>query len=151
MSSLQPLPVPRNHWLRSPTVRLGLETGACLSLVLMTWLIVANRMDSLAGYAEVRNVAAAGMVGLVMLIPVLRYWKSPAQMFASGLLAWGVLSFAYLLLGLFFVRLYNRMGTLHVFMLGAGIYGFLSVFAWASSLVLAARRQPIAASRRRIY
>jgi len=136
-------------WLRDATLRVGILTGVYLSAVLVTWLVVANRIPWSANFALARNAAATAMGLLVMLIPVACFLRSPRRLFASGLTAWAVLTFTYLVLGIFFQRLHTRMGPFHLFMLGSAVYGSSAVLAWVCSLVLAARHQPVVVSRRR--
>ncbi len=143
-----PRPLP---WLRSPILRTGLITGLFLSAVLGTWLVVANRVPSSANFAGLRNTAAAALTGLLMLIPIVRFLRSPGRLLLAGLTGWAMLTCTYLIMGIGFERLYSRMGPFHVFMLGAIVYGCFAVITWVSSLVLAARHQPIAAARRRSY
>ncbi len=138
-------------WLRNATLRIGVLTGVYLSVVLGGWLVIANRVPWSANFAGLRNAAAAALTALLMLIPIARFRRSPARLFAAGITGWAVLSCTYLVLGLSFERLYSRMTPFRVFMLGAVAYLFLAVLIWVVSLVLAARHQPIAAARRRSY
>ncbi|MBI3668182.1 MAG: hypothetical protein HY237_00130 [Acidobacteria bacterium] len=144
-------------WLRNATLRVGLLTGIYLSIVLAAWMLIANRVPWSAKFAHARNLGAAAVMAVLMLIPVLRFLRSPARLFASGVVGWAVLSWTYVMLGLYFERLYSRKGPLHVFMLGAVVYGSAAVVAWVASMVLAARRhhhhhhQSVAVSRRRMY
>lgn len=138
-------------WLRSSTLRLGAITGMYLSAVLVAWLLVANRVPWSANFADMRNTVAMALAALLMLIPILPYLRAPARLFVAGLTGWTVLTCTYLVMGLFFERLYSRMGPFHVFMLGAVLYGLLAVTSWVALLLLAARRQPIGAARRRPY
>ena len=145
-------------WLRNATLRVGLLTGIYFSIVLAGWMVVANRVPWSAHFAGLRNLGAALLMGMLMLIPVLRFLRSPGRLFASGLVAWAVLTWTYLMLGLYFERLYSRMGPLQVFMLGAVVYGSAAVVAWVASMVLAARHHhhhhhhhTAAVSRRRLY
>jgi len=150
-----PLPQPsaqrRFAWVRNPILRTGLITGVFLSAVLSTWLVFANRVPSSANFAGLRNTATAALTGLLMLIPVVRFLRSPGRLLLAGLTGWTMLTCTYLIMGLSFERLYSRMGPFQVFMLGAIVYGCFAVITWVSSLVLAARHQPIATARRRSY
>jgi hypothetical protein len=135
--------------LHDTTLRVGILTGLALSGVFLTWLFAANRMPELERFAYLRNVAAAAAVLVLMSLPVFRFLISPAQMFVSGILGWGLASLCYFLLEIRFPRLENRMGALHVFMLGAIAYGFLSVLAWVVSILRLARRHSVVAARHR--
>ena len=123
-----------------------------LSAVLIAWLLIANRVPALAAFAEVRNVGAAVVGGLFMLIPVVRFLRKPGQLFTAGILAWLVLSLTYFVMGFIFERLHSRMSPFHLFMLGVAVYGSMSVLAWVASLILAARQHhhSIAHARRRV-
>jgi hypothetical protein len=135
--------------LHDTTLRVGILTGLALSGVFLTWLFAANRMPELERFAYARNVVAAAAVLVLMSLPVCRFLISPGQMFVTGILGWALASLCYFLLEIRFPRLENRMGALHLFMLGAIAYGFLSVLAWVVSILRLARRHPVAAARRR--
>lgn len=138
-------------WLRDATLRIGVLTGVYLSVILLAWLLIANRVPWSANFAELRNAAAIALALAVMLIPVWRFLRSPARLFIAGLAGWLVLTLTYLVLGLFFQRLHSRMGPFHWFMLGAVVYAVVAVVAWVVSLVWAARHGPMAVPRRRLY
>ncbi len=138
-------------WVRNLTLRIGVLTGVSLSAVLGTWLVVANRVRWSANFAEIRNEGAAALTLLLMLIPIGRFLRSPARLFISGLTAWGVLTFTYLAMGLYFQGLYSRMGPLHIFMLGAAVYGVLAVVTWVIQMVWTVRQQSLAISRPRAF
>jgi len=142
---------PGQRWSRSPVLRTGAVTGVCLSAVLTAWLIVANLVPRSAEFAGMRNSVAAALVVVLMLIPVGRFLRSPGRLFSAGLTGWAVLASTYLLLGLHFERLYSRVTPFHVFILGAVVYGFFAVLSWVTTLMFAARHQPLAVTRRRTY
>ncbi len=139
------------RWLRNATLRIGLLTGIYLSIVLGGWLVVANRVPWSANFAGLRNRGAAGLTLLLMLIPVVRFLRQPARLFASGIVGWAILTWTYFVMGMFFERLFTRMRPGQLFMLGAVVYGFFGVVTWVVSLVLAARHHRLAPSRRRTY
>lgn len=142
---------PGQRWSRSSVLRTGAVTGVCLSAVLTAWLIVANHVPRSAEFAGMRNSAAAALLVLLMLIPVGRFLRSPGRLFSAGLTGWAVLTSTYLLLGLYFERLYSRVTPFHVLILGAVIYGFFAVISWVTTLMFAARHQPLTVTRRRTY
>jgi len=135
--------------LRDPVSRVGVYTGIALSAVFSTWLFVANRVPQLERFATLRNLAAAGTLLVLMSLPVWRFLLSPVHMFVSGMVSWALGTFCYILLGMHFPRLEERIGALHVFMLGAVAYGFLAVLDWVVNICRLARRQPVVAARRR--
>jgi hypothetical protein len=147
-----PLPGARwFSWLRNATLRVGVLTGVYLSVVLGGWLVVANRVPESANYAGSRNLTAAALMVLLMLIPACRFVRSPLRIFYSGITAWSVLTATFLVLGLFFQRLYSRMNPFQVFMLGAIAYGVIAVVAWVLRMTWATRHHSLAVSRRRSY
>ncbi len=138
-------------WLRNLALRVGVLTGVYLSIVLAAWLIIANRIPWSANFAWTRNAIAEVLVALLVLVPVGRFLKSPAQLFVSGVTAWFVLTLTYAGMGLYFQRLYSRRGPFHVFMLGAVAYGVVAVVAWVIHMVWTARHHPMGVSRRRTH
>ncbi len=138
-------------WLSSDPFLIGVLTGAYLCLVLIAWLVIANHIPASADFAGPRNATAFALGTLVLLIPVVRFLREPAQLFASGIVAWILLSLAYLALGFFYHRLHLRMEPFNLFMLGAALYGGVAVVAWVATMLVAARTHSIAAHRRRPY
>ena len=120
---------------RTAAVRVGIFTGICLTLVFLTWLIVANRVPALEGFALERNVAAAAAIAFLALIPVLRFRGAPGRLWASGVIAWGILSLSYRLLSLFFSGLPERYSAFQVFMVGAVIYTLVATLSWIAGVL----------------
>ncbi len=137
------------NFLRTEWMRTGVYTGICCSLVLIVWLLVANRMPGIARFALERNIAAAGAIALLLIIPAVRFARSPLRLLLAGVTGWGLFSVIYRVMEIFFSRLETRMGAFHVFMLGAVVYAIVSVITWVASLVLAARKPHFRASHRR--
>ena len=106
-------------WLRIASLRTGVLTGIYLSCVFVAWLEVANRVAALERFAELRNLVAGAILILVLGIPVLRFRRRPGRLFVAGLTGWTLLTMTYLVAQLHFTLLESRMGTLHVFVLGA--------------------------------
>ena len=128
-------------WLRNASLRNGVLTGIYLSCIFTAWLWIANRIPRLEPFAGIRNISAAGLVILLMAIPVLRFLHDPVRMFLSGVIAWTLLTLAYLAMEMRFSLLESRMGALQLFMLGAFSYGFVSVFLWVFLLCAEARHR----------
>jgi hypothetical protein len=126
--------------LHNAAVRTGVYVGLCLSLILTAWVMVANRMPLLERFALERNAAAAAAIGLLALIPILRFYGMPGSLWASGSIAWGILSISYRLLGFFFTGLEQRYGAFHVFMAGAVVYTIVATICWIGSVVWRLRR-----------
>ena len=138
---------------RHPVFRLGVILGVFLSGVAWAWLLVANRAPSLESFAAERNLAVALAFGLLMLVPVCRFLKSPGRIFLSGIVAWIILTASYSAMEARFPGLEARLGAFHLFMLGGAVFGLLAAFAWVMRLVLGVRQlrqQPAVVVRRRL-
>ncbi len=134
-------------WLRIAWLRTGILTGIYLSVVLLGWLAIANRISSLERFAETRNLIAGGALIAVMAIPVLRFPRKPARLFATGLAAWAVLTVTYLFAETQFTLLESRIGAFNLFMLGAVSYGFVAVLDWVFLMCAGVRHEHIVHSR----
>jgi hypothetical protein len=130
-------------WLRNAPLRSGILTGIYLSCVFVLWLLVANRAPRLEPFAGIRNLAAGVVTVILLLIPVLRFRHEPLRMFASGLTAWTIFTLAYIAAEMHFSLLESRMGALHIYILGAVTYGFVSVFHWVFLICAEARQRHI--------
>ena len=73
-----------------PCVIVGAVVGLGLAGVAVAWLLVANRELWLEQFAVDRNLSAAALMGVVMLVPVLAFVKYPLRIFFSGIVAWTV-------------------------------------------------------------
>ena len=134
----------------SPSLRIGLYTGALLVLVMIISLIAANRLPWLESRALERNAACYGLFVLFMLIPVARFWNRPTKMFASGMLAWTMFVIAYDIAGMFFHNLFQILRTPFEALIEGGlVYGVCAVIAWVGGMALLARLSPMAPRRRR--
>jgi hypothetical protein len=120
--------------------RIGVYVGIALSVVLTTWIIVANRVPFLEPFDRERNLAATTVIGLFALIPIMRYMNAPRSLLASGLVAWAILSFVYRLLCLYFPGLSNIRTPTQVLMLGALFYLISATVAWMIALVWRVRQ-----------
>ena len=92
----------------SPALRVGLYTGALLTIVMVGSLIAANRLSWLDNRALERNGASYGLFLAIMLIPIFRFLNRPLKMFSSALLGWGIFVIAYDIAGIFFHSLSRR-------------------------------------------
>ena len=131
------------HVFRNVAVRMGVYVGVFLSLVLSSWILVANRLPFLERFALERNLAAAAALGVLSLLPVLRFLRSPGNLLASGLIAWAIFSFTYRLLCMFFELLGDKYGALQVFMLGLVVYMILATFSWIGTMIWRARASSV--------
>jgi hypothetical protein len=134
-------------WLRNETLRNGVLTGIYISCIFVSWLELANRVRELEPFAGARNLIATLLVVVVLTVPALRYRRDPARLFASGLIAWGILTLTYLTSELFFKLLESRMGFFHVFVLGAISYGVVAVLDWVLLMCAEARHQHVVETR----
>ena len=147
MASLEPSEVRLFRW-RHPCVVLGTIVGVCLAGVAVAWLLVANRAPSLTQFAFERNIIAVAAIGILMTLPFLVFLGSPKRIFVSGVIAWTILALTYDVLEILFVHLGVRLGSFHLFMLGAVVFGVLAVLDWVAILLLAMWRNPAVATRR---
>jgi hypothetical protein len=124
---------------RNASVRTGVYVGIVLSIVFCGWVIVANRVPLLDRFALVRNLVAVALLGLVALIPVLRFWRMPGNLLASSLVAWVLFSLAYRVLCMGFSGLAERFSAVQVFVLGAVPYMLLVTLSWIGTIIRRAR------------
>jgi hypothetical protein len=127
------------HVLRNASVRTGVYVGFILSIVFSGWVIVANRLPLLDRFALVRNLAAVSVLGLIALIPVLRFWRMPGNLLASSLVAWVLFSLSYRVLCMLFVGLAERFSAVQVFVLGAVLYMLVVSLSWIWTIIRRAR------------
>ena len=127
------------HVFRNASVRMGVYVGCMLSIAFSGWVIVANRVPLLDRFAFVRNLAAVSVLGLIALIPVLRFWRMPGNLLASSLVAWLVFSMSYRVLCLLFVGLAERFSAVQIFVLGAVLYMLVVTLSWIWTIIRRAR------------
>jgi hypothetical protein len=118
---------------------MGVYVGFVLSVVFSGWVIVANRVPLLDRFALIRNFAAVAVLGLVALIPVLRFWRMPGNLLASSLVAWVLFSLSYRVLCALFVGLAERFSAVQIFVLGAVLYMLLVSLSWIWTIIRRAR------------
>jgi len=116
-------------------MRTGVYVGVCLSLTFVAWLVVANRVPALSHFALQRNIAAAALLAFFGMIPVLRFHAMPGRLWASGAIAWLILSLCYRVLSFFFTGLPERYSAFQVFMLGAVVYTIAATVCWIGTVV----------------
>jgi len=122
-------------FLRHTPAKVGMYTGVWLSVVLVAWVVIANRAPFLEPLAQQRNVIATLLLALIAALPVLRFLRSPGELLVSGLLAWSVLAVAYRILSLKFILLQVYYSTFHVFVLGAVAYLLFATLSWIGMIV----------------
>jgi uncharacterized membrane protein YvlD (DUF360 family) len=117
--------------------------GVGLAMVLVAWVFVANRAPALERFALERNIVAAVALGLFAAVPVLRFWRLPGPLLASGLITWSVLALTYRLLCVVFSGLAERYSAVQIFMLGAVLYMILATLSWIGTCIWRARESNI--------
>jgi len=120
---------------RNASVRTGVYVGVLLSIVFSGWVVVANRVPVLERFALVRNLAAVAVLGLVAVIPVLRFWRMPGHLLSSSLIAWVFFSLSYRVLCMGFTRLAERFSVVLIFVLGAVLYMLVVTLSWIWTII----------------
>lgn len=128
-----------SDFFKNPAVRTGVYAGTCLSLVFASWLVLANRVPALEPFATDRNVAATVLLLLFACLPLIRFFRSPVDMVASGILAWGLLTLSYRALCVAFPMLEENFTAFHVFALGAISYFTFATLSWIGTMLWRAR------------
>jgi hypothetical protein len=133
----------------SPALWAGVYLGALLNVVMIAALVAANRFPNLEPYALERNAASFGLFVLFLLIPVIRFLKRPAQMFAAGFVGWVLFVAGYRIAGFYFHNLFQVLRTpLEALLEGCVLYGVTAVILWVAAMIFHARRHTIAPRRR---
>jgi hypothetical protein len=132
-----------------PALITGIYTGAFLIIVTFAALVAANRMPWLENRALERNAVFCGLFVIFMLIPIVRFYNRPIQMFTSAMIAWGMFVVSYYIAGMFFRNLFEVLRSpFEALIEGAVVYGFFAVGSWVASMALHARHQAIESRRR---
>jgi hypothetical protein len=136
-------PLPR------PALITGIYTGALLVIVMFAALVAANRMPWLDNRALERNAVFCALFVIFTLIPIVRFYNRPIQMFTSAMIAWGIFAMGYYIAGMFFRNLFDVLRTpFQALIEGAVIYGVFAVGSWVAAMALHARHQEIESRRR---
>ena len=152
---MMPAPIPGSHWFRwvhNVTLRVGVITGVFLTAVMVASVLVATRVPVFVPAADLRNGICYVSFGLIALIPIVCFLRSPMRMFTSAICGWAILCAGYVTMGFFFVNLHVRLNKtpFQVLILGMALYGVAAVVLWVAGMVASVRLQPMAASRRRL-
>jgi hypothetical protein len=147
VASPAPMPViakfsgERSHgFLNNVAVRTGIYAGFSLGLVFTAWILIDNHASFLDRFVMELNIAAAALILLFACIPLMRFYRSPAELLISGLLAWGILTLTYRILGFLYVPLEEYYGTFQVFVLGAVSYLIFATLSWIGTIIWRVRR-----------
>lgn len=127
------------HVFRNTSVRTGVYVGVSLSIAFSGWVILANRVPLFDRFAFARNLAAVALLGLLAVIPVLRFWRLPGNLLASSLVGWMIFSLTYRILSLAFPGLEGRFSAVQIFVLGAVLYMLAVTISWIGSIIRRAR------------
>jgi hypothetical protein len=125
-----------------PALVLGLYIGAALTVVMLTALVLANRVPALEAYAFERNAACYALFVMLVLAPVVRYINRPVKMFVASMTSWILLTAAYNFAGMYFHSLFDvlQRTPLEVLAEGGIVFGVLAVASWVCRMILHARR-----------
>jgi len=123
----------------------GLTTGGLLVVVMLSALIVTNRIPALEAAALERNAISYGLFFAVMLIPICRFLSQPLRLFGAAIIGWTIFAAGYDLAGFAFKNLFDvlRRTPLEALLEGTVVYGICAVAVWVVSMVLHARRHPV--------
>lgn len=141
----------RPHLFRDSAVRIGLGVGVGLSLTLSGWIYLASLVRIFDRVSVERNLAAAALVAVLAFIPVLRFFRDPASLLISGLIAWSVFSLTYRTLSIFFWTLRDWYSTFEVFMIGAVLYLIVTTLSWIGTCIWKARAAHLSPPRHRAH
>lgn len=139
----------RLEFLHNAAIRTGVYTGVCLSLVFVTWLVIANHVPLLERFALERNIAAAAVLGFLAVVPVLRFFRVPGNLLASSMIAWLIFSVVYRTLCLIYAGLSNWHSTFQVFMEGAVVYMIFTTLSWIAAIIRRARAAEVSHPKHR--
>ena len=123
------------EFLKNIAVRTGLYCGICLSLILVAWILIANRVPFLEPFALERNVCAAALIAFFASLPVLRFYRSPSELLLGGLLAWSLFTLTYRILGFVYVLLEQYYSAFQIFVLGAVCYFVFATLSWIGTII----------------
>ncbi len=127
------------HVFPNAAIRTGVYVGVCLTLVFITWLVIANHAPLLERFALERNIAAVAILCFLASVPIFRFLRLPGHLLASGLLGWVIFSLSYRALCMVFGRLSDWHSTFQVFMLGAVAYMIVTTVCWIVATIWRAR------------
>jgi len=131
------------HAFRNTSVRTGIYVGVFLSVAFSGWVIAANRVPFLDRFALARNLAAVALLGLLALIPILRFWRLPGNLLASSLIGWLIFSVAYRIVCMGFPALEERYSAVQVFVLGAVVYMLVVTVSWLGTIIRRVRASDV--------
>jgi hypothetical protein len=133
--------------LHDSGVRIGACAGVGLSISLITWIYVANRVPALEHVALQRNVIGAAVLTLFFLVPVVRFMWQPGRLLISSIIAWSILTFAYRALCMNFHALEHRYSAVQIFTLGVFVCMILATLSWIGTCIWRVRESYMSSHR----
>lgn len=138
------------HAFQNSAVRYGLVVGAALSLAFCVWIFIANRVPIFDRVSVERNLISAALIALLAFLPILRFFRDPAKLLTSSLIAWTFLSLTYRALGILFWTLNDAYSAFHIFMIGAVVYLIAATLSWIGTCIWKARDAHLHPPRHRV-
>ena len=129
------LPGYRRFGVFRNAIRTGVYSGVAMSLVLVGWLFLANRVPFLESFARERNLAAVLLIGFLAMIPLLRFIRLPGRLLVSSLIAWTIVSLVYRASCVYFHALESRYSAFQVFVLGTMVCLIFATISWVCSAI----------------
>jgi hypothetical protein len=123
------------RFMKDVGIRTGVYTGVSLSLVFVAWILLANRVPFLEPVAMERNIIAAALLGVIACIPLIRFFRSSAELLISGLIGWSLLTLTYRIVCFKFPLLEEYYSAFHVFVLGAVSYLIFATISWIGTII----------------
>lgn len=130
--------LPGYRWfsfLENAGVRVGVYTGLGMAISFTTWLVIANRFPVFERFAMERNLGAGVVFAFFALLPIVRFWRSPYDLMASGVIAWLMFCATFWLLSFVFTLLDENYGAFHLFVLGALVYLITATLSWIGTMI----------------
>jgi hypothetical protein len=137
-----------NLAVHDSAIRTGTWSGIGMVVVFIAWLLVANRVPASERFALERNVAAAAILAILFMVPVVRFMWRAGRLLAASLTAWWLFSLSYRLLCIAFSGLPERYTPMRVFILGSVVCMILATLSWIVTLVWRTRESHMASHHR---
>lgn len=120
---------------RNAAIRAGVYSGVGMSVVLLGWLFLANRVPFLESFANERNLAAALLMGTLAIAPMLRFMRLPGRLIISSFISWTIVSLTYRAASMYFHALESRYTAFQIFVLGTVVYLIFGTLSWVWSAI----------------
>jgi hypothetical protein len=120
---------------RNAAIRTGVYSGVGISLVMVAWLFLANRVPFLESFARERNLGAVLLIGALAIFPLLRFMRLPGRLIISSLIGWTIVSLTYRAASMYFRALESRYSAFQIFVMGAVVYLIFATLSWVCSAI----------------